>query len=522
MRNLITKKIQRIFSGVILCTLAISCIDMEEINAPRYDASDNEIIRDNFKAGASYMQLQDWVLPTQENAYQNCENMVGDEYGRFLTYTKDKWNTAYYVYYNAPEKWYSWMFDNVFPKVYTAWNEIKEVTEGKGVNFAWAQILRVAAMQRVTDTYGPIPYSKVMNNELQVAYDSQEEVYKNMFTDLTEAINTLTAFTASNPRETPVAKFDKVYNGGFENWIKFANSLKLRMALRIRYANPTFAKQMAEEAVNHPGGLITTNAENATIAPPAGKSPLYIMWKTYGDTRICADITSHMDGYDDPRQAAYFQQATIGAVTGYLGKRTGVKNVNEAWGAAYSAPVANTDDRVLWLAAAEVAFCRAEGAMLGWAMGGTAEQFYNEGVKLSFDQWGVSGYDTYITDDTSKPANYTDPNKTGTIGAQNKITIKWVDTADEEDKLARIITQKWIALWPLGQEAWSEHRRTGYPIFFPLGSTTTPNIKVASRLPFSIDEKKNNTENVTEAIRMLNGEDDYATRLWWDAKNNKK
>mgnify|MGYP002548427300 CR=1 FL=1 len=521
MKSIVLKKIQRGLSGLLLCVLAASCMDMEEINAPRYKASDDDIIRDNFKAGASYRQLQDWVVPTQENAFQNCENMVGDEYGRYLNYTKSGWNDSYFVFYNAKESWFGWMFNNVFPKIYTAWNEVRDITDGKGVNFAWAQILRVAAMQRVTDTYGPIPYSKVVNNELQVAYDSQENVYREMFADLTESINTLSAYAVSNPGGTPVADFDKVYDGGFKNWVKFGNSLKLRMALRIRYAAPGLAQQMAEEAVAHPGGLITTNAENATVESPAGKSPLYIMWKTYNDTRVCADIASYMKGYNDPRQSAYFQQATINGVTGYLGKRSGVKNQNEAWGAAYSAPVAGTDDRVIWLTAAEVAFCRAEGAMLGWAMGGTAGQFYNEGVKLSFEQWGVGGYDSYINDQKAKQANYVDPNNTGSINAQSDITIKWEDNTGDEKKLERIITQKWIALWPLGQEAWSEHRRTGYPKFFPLGSMTTPNIEVAARLPFSIDEKKNNTENLTNAIGLLGGEDNYATRLWWDAKTNK-
>lgn len=516
MKKSIFRKIQIGLGGAFLGLCTASCLDMAEINAPRYDASNDEIIRDNFKLGASYRQLQDWVVPTQENAFQNCENMVGDEYGRYMNYTKSAWNTSYYVYYNAPDKWYGWIFNNVFPKVYTAWNEVKGVTNGQGVNFAWAQILRVAAMQRVTDTYGPIPYTKVVNNELKVAYDTQEDVYKAMFSDLTEAINVLFAHTSSYPGETPMADFDKVYNGGFESWIKFANSLKLRMALRIRMANPELAKEMAEEAIAHAGGVIESNADNAAVLPPAGKSPLYVMWKTFNDTRVCADITSYMAGYNDPRQAAYFQEATIGNKTGYLGKRSGVFNVNEAWGAAYSAPVANQADRVLWLTAAEVAFCRAEGAMLGWNMGNTAEYFYNEGIRLSFEQWGASGYDAYVADEVSKPGNYTDPNDKGSINAQSEITIKWREDDSEEKKLERIITQKWIAMWPLGQEAWSEHRRTGYPKFFPLATATNPDIEVASRLPYSLDESKNNTENWKEAVQMLGGEDDYATRLWWD------
>lgn len=77
MKNTVLKKIQYGVGGTLLCMCAVSCMDMSEINAPRYDASNDEIIRDNFKAGASYRQLQDWVVPTQENAFQNCENMVG-------------------------------------------------------------------------------------------------------------------------------------------------------------------------------------------------------------------------------------------------------------------------------------------------------------------------------------------------------------------------------------------------------------------------------------------------------------
>ena len=114
--------------------------------------------------------------------------------------------------------------------------------------------------------------------------------------------------------------------------------------------------------------------------------------------------------------------------------------------------------------------------------------------------------------------NYKDPNNKGTINAQSTITIKWQEGDSQEKKLERIITQKWIALWPLGQEAWSEHRRTGYPKFFPLGSATDPNIEVASRLPYSINEVKNNSNNLTEAIRLLGGEDNYETRVWWDTK----
>lgn len=120
----------------------------------------------------------------------------------------------------------------------------------------------------------PIPYSKITGEELKTSYDTQEEVYKNLFTDLNEAIETFKSYVASNPQGTPFAEFDRVYGGNMNQWIKYANSLKLRMAIRIRYADPALAREMGEAAVKD--GVITANADNAMEA--YAKNPIEVMW----------------------------------------------------------------------------------------------------------------------------------------------------------------------------------------------------------------------------------------------------
>lgn len=494
--------------------------DFESINEPKYQASEDDLKGDNFNLGAFFPQLQDIAFPAQENNYQMNENLLGDVYGRYMMTTNHNWNSKTFAVYKAETNWYGFPFNSTMTSVYTAWNEIRKLTNGEGVNYAWAQILRVAAMQRLTDMYGPIPYSKVVSGNLNVEYDSQENVYKAMFTDLNNAIDELTTFTIANPGSKPMKSYDGLYGGDFSLWVKFANSLKLRMALRIRYADPTLAKQMAEEAVNHIIGVMTTNGDNAKYYYTKG-NPLKVMWDDYKDTRACADITSYMDGYKDPRLSKYFQtSAEINGQKGIYGLRSGIATVSQAWACDYSAPKVEKSDPLYWMMVSEVTFCRAEGALLGWNMSGTAKDLYELAIKQAFELWSASGYEIYIADDTSTPADYKDPKDKGSIPAISTITIKWNESDNLETKLERLITQKWIALYPIGQEAWSEYRRTGYPRFFPVAQNTEyGNMAVANRIPFSYNEYLYNASGLESGLRLLGGPDNYSTKLWWDKKN---
>lgn len=504
------------YVGVLAFT---SCTaDFEDINRPGGALSEEELNRDNYRSGVFFITLQDNAFPAQENNYQMNQNLIGDYLGRYMMYTNAGWSSANFTTYNAPRSWVNHPFSNVMTNIYSAWNEIARTTNKKGISYAWAQILRVQAMHRLTDIYGPIPYSKITGDELKTAYDTQEEAYKNMFTDLNEAIETFKSYIASNPQGTPFAEFDRVYNGNMGQWLKYANSLKLRMAIRIRYANPQLAQEMGEQAVRD--GVITANADNAKET--YAKNPLEVMWNAYGDARLCADMDAYLNGYNDPRASAYAQTSKIeGAPRNIVGIRSGANITNQETARRYSSPVVGTKDPILWMSAAEMAFCRAEGAMIGWnGMGGTARELYNEGITLSFEQWGVSGAANYIANNLFTQADYTDPqNVAGNISAVSYITIRWSDFDTEERQLERLITQKWLALWPNGHEAWCEIRRTGYPQIFPLAqSTNYGSMKVPNRIPFNSDEYTNNKANVEAAVSAMGGADDYATKMWWQKK----
>ena len=181
----------------------------------------------------------------------------------------------------------------------------------------------------------------------------------------------------------------------------------------------------------------------------------------------------------------------------------------------------NSDPTII-LTASEVAFLKAEAALIGWNVGGaTAKSLYEDGVRLSFAQWGAGSADSYLTS-TATPGNYTDPSGRYSTGAVSTITPQWGDSDSDEKNLERIITQKWIALWPLGFEGWCEHRRTGYPKFFPVVGTVESayaHMDVANRLPFSRTEYDVNSANIQAAIKLLGGPDDYATKMWWQKKN---
>lgn len=519
---ILINKIKKLPIYILSMATLVGCTDkFEDFNRNPAEPTDEEIMEGHYKLGAFFPQMINYAYPAQENAYQMGENLIGDPYGRYLSIANSGFSSNFSIF-NAPNGWINSPFNDVFGKVYGGWAQINQQTNGEGYLFAWAEIIRVTAMQRLTDMYGPLPYSQLQSGSIAVAYDSQEEVYKGMFNDLDYAITTLTEFVKENPSYRAMATFDKVYASDFSKWVKYANSLKLRLAIRIAYANPTLAKQKAEEAVKHSIGVMTGNDDNTLNPYP--KNPIWTVTNSWGDSKPCADIISYMLGYNDPRISKYFTPTTIeGAVDEYLGVRTGYSLPAKT--SQYSSTTYAQTDPTLWMPASETAFLKAEGALRGWDMGGTAKDFYEEGIKLSFAQWSAGGVDSYLENETNKPSDFNDPDPAVAAKAISTMTIKWDDAADFETKLERLITQKWIATYPLGQEAWSDQRRTGYPRFFPVlvNASDDPNLttRLASRIPFPPDEEKNNKQNYEGAVQLLGGEDNYSTKLWWDKNPNK-
>ncbi|MDR0511455.1 MAG: SusD/RagB family nutrient-binding outer membrane lipoprotein [Rikenellaceae bacterium] len=493
-----------------------------------------------FNIGQRFLALEtNIVICSSTNAYQFNENLTGQPYARYLTITKSDWNVQNFGVFNAPDNWLNALFNDQMTNVYSAWFEIKNLNdkgEVPAVAWAWAELLRVAAVQRTTDMYGPLPYSKIKEGTgaLYVRYDTQEEVYAGLFADLDAALDGLRNYVASNSGISSLKDYDVVYGGDFSRWIRFGNSLKLRMALRISYADPVKAAQYAAEALDPAkGGVIESNADIACITRSNVTNPLHIMWNDYQDSRAAAELITYLNGYQDPRLDKYFVPVATGSNAGrYAGMRVGIAIQSHSWACDnFSVPRVEKSDPVLLFSAAEVAFLKAEAlACHNWSLpvvSGTAEDCYNEGIRLSFEQWGLArtAADAYLVDNVRTQASYTDDPGNG-VSAVSTITVKWDDAASVETKLERIITQKWIALYPLGLEGWSEHRRTGYPRFFNVpvnrSSDNTLSTHGASRIPYGPSEQLNNPTNYLDAVtRDLGGRDGYGVRLWWDAKNPK-
>lgn len=517
----ITTKTGRLLMAAVLLALASCTGDFEDINRNPNQVTEEQMEALNYKTGTKVRTLQSLVIPVQEHMYQFNESLTGGPFAGYIGATVDTWQTKFETY-NPSADWRKWPFANVITETYTPYKGIVGGTDDE-VAIAFARLQRVAIMQRVTDSYGPIPYSELENNEsVYVAYDSQEAVYTKMFEELDEAIETLGRNTTLS--SDAWSRYDGVYYGNIAQWLKYANSLKLRLAMRLTEVKPDLARTKASEAIA--GGVITANADNAAMHAAENRTTL--IYNDWGDHRVGADILCYMTGYNDPRVEKMFLPNDVG---NYVGIRIGIDVAGKATAMTkYSNLIVESTTPYLWFNAAEATFLRAE-YELRWGSEETARELYEEAIRLSFEERGASGADAYVADGTSRPAAYTDPLGMYSAAAQSTITIAWAPGADNfEENLERIITQKWIAIFPLGVEAWSEHRRTGYPRLMPVvADKSGGGVDVAQgarRLPYPVEEYQQNNANLQAAIQMLDAEqtngnrtgDQMGTRVWWDCK----
>jgi hypothetical protein len=521
--------------SVILGAFTFGCTDhFEDYNTNQHDATDYTMTLDNLKTGSFFAQLQRNVVlfndgTNLDSDYQVYQGLTSDLYSGYIGPT-GAWgtvpNTCTYVFVPG---WTRSMFNTPFTNVMPTWKAIVDLAEEQGLPeiAAMATIVKVAAMHRVADTYGPIPYINFGSGSLQNTYDSLEDVYKKFFEELGSAIDELTVFNSGNPSAMIMKKFDYIYGGDVTKWVKFANTLRLRLAMRIVYANATLAQQEAEKSASHIMGLISNTNERASVKHAAiNYYHPYVMIKDFnaGEARMSASMEAYMNGYQDPRRAAYFIPAASDG--NYHGVRFGIKPTSNVWtnyvGALTSHLNFTNLTEIVWMTAAESYFLRAEGAVRGWNMGGTAQSFYEGGITASFDENGLaSAAATYISNTSRTPAAFTDNTGGGhSMSAPSTITIGWVESATAELKLERIITQKWIAMYPDGPEGWAEFRRTTYPKLFPVAINDNTNINTTTqvrRIPYPDTENQRNPAGVASGVAKL-GPDHGGTKLWWDKK----
>ncbi|MGJ1285830.1 SusD/RagB family nutrient-binding outer membrane lipoprotein [Sphingobacterium spiritivorum] len=504
---------------------------------------------DKYISGKNFPAMINAVLPAGDppggggneyaNSYQVAFNLAADCYSGFMAQAGD-WNgNTNNLTYGFNLGWVNEQFA-LTGKLMAGWKNIKDITDASGdsLQFSVAQIIKVIGIIKTTDSYGPIPYSSILTESSAPAYDSQESIYTSAFQDLVKARNILYKNGAS--AGSPLRPYDLIYAGDYLKWAKLANSLLLRYAMRIVYADPAKAKQIAEEAVSNPAGLLTNPADNAlqSLKPGNGTFNYYNPLVTlvgYQEARANASMQCVLTGYKDPRISVYYKLSNLeGRKSEYVGIRSGI-NITRVLYEPFSSLNITTTTPMPWMLASEIYFLRAEGAIRGWSMGGTAKDLYETGISTSFSEKGATLPSDYLSDDVSVPKNYIDyvtssnnssmdyatSQATTTV---NKWTIKWDDAANFETKLHRIVMQKWIALYLNGPEAWAEYRRTGYPRLLPIslnrsGGVVSSTFQVR-RLPYPAAQYNKNAEQTSKAITLLGGPDNGATRLWWDKKAN--
>jgi hypothetical protein len=350
--------------------------------------------------------------------------------------------------------------------------------------FAAISILEVFAYHVLVDSFGDVPFSEALDfDNVLPAYDNDEDIYDAIIMQLDDAIGMI------SPGEESFGDSDLIYNGDMNGWWRFANSLKLRLAVRIAAVDPGRAATMASEAVA--SGVFTSNADNASFeyldASP-NTNPVWVALVESGrqDFIPANTLTDIMNGLFDPRRDIYFDD-NMGAGV-YMG---GVYGANSPYGThthigdLFHEP----DTEALLMDYPEVEFLLAEAAELGLVGApGDAEMHYNNAITASFEYWGAPDIALYLANPDVAYAT-----AAGT----------WQET---------IAQQKWLALYNRGFEGWATYRLYGFPAMNIPPVSLEP---VPRRYTYPNDEPTRNGASYNAAASAMGG-DLKSSRVFWD------
>ncbi len=386
--------------------------------------------------------------------------------------------------------------------------------EGNGSTanqIAIARIYKAYLYSILTDRYGDIPYSQALNaTNVNPAYDKQQAIYTDLFKELREASAQFDGGAA--------VKGDVVFDGNVTKWKKFANSLRMVLALRLSKVDPATGKSEFTAAYNDAAGYISTNADNAIfnyLNTTTYRSPWNSLYNQRSDYGVSTTLVNLLQSYSDPRLSAFAfpistntykgvppglstanLQAWINANPNY--SRMGSKITGWTWsGSTASLQSYKGTNNGYIITAAQMLLTKAEAELLGWIGAATdATVDYTNAIKASWDQWSVS---------------YTATDLTTYLAGTNV-----APSATTSTMLSRIGYQKWLALYPNGQEAWSEWRRTGYPALTPAPDAVSTSPSIPRRLTYPSTEVTLNAANYAAQVSSMPGGDAQNTRVWWD------
>jgi hypothetical protein len=348
--------------------------------------------------------------------------------------------------------------------------------------------LQVYTFQILVDTFGDIPYTDALKSDIVLPkYESGSAVYQKLIARLDLAIADL------DDSKTSFDSGEYIYNGDVAKWKNFANSLKVKLGINIADSDAALSKATVQSAITN--GVILANADNAvfkyvTAAP--NYNPVYANLvangrNDYVPTSVIVDI---MNTLVDPRSDVYFENKIAGA---YKGGKYGLGNTYSNFSHIGTA-IKAADAKAVLIESSEIAFLLAEAAERGYAVGNTAQFYYNAGIKNSCEYWGVS---------TSATNSYL-----------LKPTVKYTTASGTWKE--KIGNQSYIAMYNRGFEAWTNYRRLDFPVLIaPTKAVDAAEGEVPKRLTYPIIEQTVNGENLKAAATAIGG-DNLKTKIFWD------
>lgn len=367
--------------------------------------------------------------------------------------------------------------------------EIINATEASGSlakenanKLAIIEVLQVYSFQCLVDAFGNVPYTEALMGSENSApnYDDAATIYADLLTRISNAISNMDASYGS------FGSADVLFGGDVANWKKFAASVKLRLGIRLADVDAATAKSVVESAYaagvfdSGEGALFYYNG----VVPHVNTIYSHFSIDNRKDWLPANTIVDKMKELNDPRIGKYFTQyegGYVGAVYGLNGAQSynNYSNFTDRFMAA-------TFEADL-LSYPEVGFILAEAAQRGWSVGGSAEEYFNSAVTASILYWG--GTETE---------------------AETYLAANPYDAANWKESIG---TQKWIALYNQGVEAWAEWRRLDFPILNIPEGMTYDDIPV--RMPYPYDEEELNPDGYAAAVAAMGG-DDMSIKLFWD------
>lgn len=363
----------------------------------------------------------------------------------------------------------------------------EEIKNRKAIN----EILTVFGYYTLVTTFGDIPYTEALDIEnLQPQYDNAAEVYSKITARLDAAL------AALDPAAPGYGSADLILNGDIEGWKRFGNSLKMRMGMVIADTDPATAQTMVLAAAPN---VIFSNNENIKmnyLASPPNTNPVWedLVQSGRHDFVAAKPFVDTLLANNDPRLPFYFNK-DITTDSFYIGQTPGVRATFNNFSAP-SSIVSDPQFPHTYFSYSEMEFLKAEAIERGFAVGGTAEEHYNNAIDASMEEWGISEADGFAY--RSQPS------------------VNYITAAG--DWKQKIGVQSWVALYNRGYDAWTQWRRLDYPkLEVPTGALfsdgETPS--VITRMTYPVVEQNLNKGSYEKASSAV-GKDQITQKLWFD------